>query len=139
MLSGVLLTALLLPPAAFGDAAVAAAAKGHAGHGAGGQPAGAKAHAMKLPRIFEASPPELRQAETLRTRVWRTAAARFPTYRSARRLGYERLRRDWRRPVIFHVRRRSYDHDGRLAPRSHAAPTAGRLRATGGAETQRLG
>jgi plastocyanin len=51
-------------------------------------------------------------------RLWKdsmaAAARRFATYADARKLGFERWSRDWKPPLIFHVRHAGYERDARV-------------------------
>jgi hypothetical protein len=55
-------------------------------------------------------------------RLWRSsvqaARERFSTYRRAREVGFAPWKRDWKPPLLFHVRHAGYERDGRsLDPR----------------------
>jgi hypothetical protein len=99
---------------------VSAHADGHHG-GAGehqhddhtyGTPPGA------YPVLARATRARRAQARRLWRASLRAARERFPSYRAVWRLGYRRFNEKWRKPLIFHMRRSSYDHDGRwLDPR----------------------
>jgi hypothetical protein len=66
----------------------------------------------RYPALDKAKPPARAQARRLWKRSTRAAKRRFPTYRSARRLGYVRYSRNLKRPLVFHLRHDEYDHDG---------------------------
>lgn len=72
----------------------------------------------EYPNLRRASPARRAQARRLWRASLRIARERFPTYRAALRHGYRRFERDWRKPLVFHVRQHAFDHDGRvLVPR----------------------
>jgi hypothetical protein len=80
---------------------------GHEGHGGYGTTLGT------YPDLRHASRRSIAQARGLWQRSIRAAKRRFPSYSAARRLGYVRYKRDWKRPVEFHVRRSALTGDGR--------------------------
>jgi hypothetical protein len=65
------------------------------------------------PELHEATPRARTQARALWRRTLGAARGQFATYDAARALGYERLPRKLKRPVVFHLRRPAYDHDRR--------------------------
>ena len=93
------------------------AGDGHAGHthGAGG----GHAHGAKYPAIDGASAKHVRQAIRMRHQALAVAAERFPTYRAARRRGFERFEGEWQRPLLFHLRSRHNLRDDRILDPRH--------------------
>ena len=74
---------------------------GHADHNTG----------PKYPPIGEASAAEKAEAEDMRRRAHRVAKSRFPTYRAARNQTFKRFPKNWKRPLVFHLRRELYEND----------------------------
>lgn len=90
---------------------------GHAGHDHAGSHHGSGPAFGTMPDLDDAGPRRLRQARRLWLRSRRAARQHFPTYRAARRQGFERYAKKWKRPVVFHLRKRAYETDGvRLDP-----------------------
>jgi hypothetical protein len=89
-------------------------ARVHHQHAGYGTPVGS------YPDLAAATARARAQARRLWRRSGRAAQRRFPTYRAARALGFERLTgRGWTRPVLFHIRHRGYAHDRRSFDARH--------------------
>ena len=84
----------------------------HGGHTSFGTPIGS------YPDLARADDATRARLETLRLETLRAAAQRFPTYEAAVAAGFTRWRRDWRPPLLFHLRHAGYEQDRhRLDPR----------------------
>jgi hypothetical protein len=66
------------------------------------------------PDLAHASRAHKGQARTLWRATLRSAQQRFATYSAALAAGYVHWHRDWARPLVFHLRKGSYNHDGRM-------------------------
>ena len=71
-------------------------------------------HGPKFPDLASANLHQTRQAIYMRHRVFRARDELFPTYRAARRLGFTRFDTQWKRPLVFHLRKAAYVHDDRI-------------------------
>jgi hypothetical protein len=79
----------------------------HAGHTAFGTPLGS------YPDLDAGSSEVRAQLESLREASVNQATHRFATYRDVVALGFRRWHRPWEGPLMFHVRHRGYERDGR--------------------------
>jgi len=84
---------------------------GHSTHGHSGGGHADHNTGPKYPSIEKASASQRAQAADLRRRVHRTAREQFPTYRAARARTFRRFSKSWKRPLVFHVRRKRYEDD----------------------------
>jgi Spy/CpxP family protein refolding chaperone len=71
-------------------------------------------HGDVFPDLAAATAAQRAQARRLHRATLSSARRLFPTYAAARNRGFVRFPRNWRRPLVFHLRQRGYEQDGRV-------------------------